>query len=259
MSPFTTSPFEVETTVSPLNTVPKKDSVERRIIVDLSYPKHSPDRSINGEITQNIYLGDPIQLCFREKGPGCSLFKCDFIRAYRHLPVDPGDLHYLGYKWEGGLFVDLTLIMGLRSAAYLWQRITNTIAYIAKKNGINVSKWRGLSQAFLKLQKSSGSMGPLRPFKKHNSPSCGWFFRHIYRHRQDGAGGCARQAVGVAQTIAVLAVENFSIKKKKRHKASLAFCNLWPFASSLVECSWPDCSISVKSARAGGINNFRGS
>ena len=223
MSPFTTSPFEVETTVSPLNTVPKKDSVERRIIVDLSYPKHSPDRSINGEITQNIYLGDPIQLCFREKGPGCSLFKCDFIRAYRHLPVDPGDLHYLGYKWEGGLFVDLTLIMGLRSAAYLWQRITNTIAYIAKKNGINVSKWRGLSQAFLKLQKSSGSMGPLRPFKKHNSPSCGWFFRHIYRHRQDGAGGCARQAVGVAQTIAVLAVENFSIKKKKDTKPPWRF------------------------------------
>ena len=48
-----------ETTVSPLNTVPKKDSAEHWV-VDLSFPKHSPDRSINGGITKDAYLGDHI-------------------------------------------------------------------------------------------------------------------------------------------------------------------------------------------------------
>ena len=100
MVPFTTSPFEFETTVSPLNTVPKRDSAERWVIVDLSFPKHSPDRSINGGLTKDVYLGDTIQLHYpsvdnvvnlvKEKGPGCFLFKCDLSRAYRQLPVDPG-------------------------------------------------------------------------------------------------------------------------------------------------------------------------
>ena len=173
MGPFTTSPLEVETTVSPLNTVPKKDSVERRVIVDLSFPKYSPDGSINGGITKDAYLGDPIQLHYpsvdnlvnliREKDPGCFLFKCDLSRAYRQLPVDPGDLHYLGYKWEGGLFINLTLTMCLRSMAYLCQCVPNAIAYIAKKNCVNVSNYLddfggvevkgAASTAFLKLKK----------------------------------------------------------------------------------------------------------
>ena len=148
MGPFTASPFHMETNVSPLNMVPNKDSAKRRVIVDLSFPKHSPDRSINGGIKKDAYFGDPIQLLYpsvdnlvnlvREKGPGCFLFKCDLSRAYRQLLVDPGDLHYLGYKWRGELFIDVTLTMGLRSAAYLCQRITNAIAFIAKKHGVSV-------------------------------------------------------------------------------------------------------------------------
>ena len=192
MGPFTTSPFEVETTVSPLNTVPKKDSVELRVIVDLSFPKHSPDRSINGGITEDVYLGDPIQLRYpcvdnlvnlvREKGPGCFLFKCDLSRAYRRLPDDPGDLHYLGYKWEGSLFIDLTLTMGLRSVAYPCQRFTNAIAYIAKKNGVDVSNYmddfRGAevkgaaSTAFLKLGEIIRDSGAVEAIQKACQP--GW-------------------------------------------------------------------------------------
>ena len=38
--------------VSPLNTVPKRDSDERRVIMDLSYPKHCPEQSVNGVISR---------------------------------------------------------------------------------------------------------------------------------------------------------------------------------------------------------------
>ena len=47
MGSFKESPFDVETVVSPLNTVAKHDSDEQRFIVDLSYPKHCPGQSVN--------------------------------------------------------------------------------------------------------------------------------------------------------------------------------------------------------------------
>ena len=190
MGPFIASPFDTETIVSPLNTVPKKDSAERRVIVDLSFPKHSPDCSINGGIKKDAYLGDPIQLRYplvdnlvnlvREKGPGCFLFKCDLSRAYRQLPVDPGDLHYLGYKWRGELFIDVKLTMGLRSAAYLCQRVTNAIAFIAKKHGVSVSNYlddfggvevrEAAPAAFLKLREIIGECGAVEAIQKACTP-----------------------------------------------------------------------------------------
>ena len=190
MGPFTASPFDTQTTVSPLNTVPKKDSVEQRVIVDLSFPKHSPDHSINGGIKKDAYLGDPIQLHYpsvdnlvnldRKKGPGCFLFKCDLSRAYRQLPVDPGDLHYLGYKWRGELFIDVALTMGLRSAAYLCQPVTNAIAFIAKEHGVSVSNYlddfggvevrEAALAAFLKLREIIGECGAVEATQKACTP-----------------------------------------------------------------------------------------
>ena len=67
MGPFTTSPFEVEATVAPINiyirkkkkyirnNIYKKDYTERLVIVDLSFPKHSPGLSINGRIIEDAY------------------------------------------------------------------------------------------------------------------------------------------------------------------------------------------------------------
>lgn len=105
LGPFQKSPFEVDIVISPLNTVPKKDSIERRVIVDLSFPPYNPEQSVNGGICKQTFLGDPIQLRYpsvdnlvqivRKKGPGCALFKRDLSRAYRQLPVDPGSYIYL--------------------------------------------------------------------------------------------------------------------------------------------------------------------
>ena len=81
------------------------DSDERRIIVDLSFPKGD---SVNATIPKNSYLGEPFHLTFptvdaliamvKHKGQGCALFKRDLQWAYRQIPVEPGDIHHLGYK-----------------------------------------------------------------------------------------------------------------------------------------------------------------
>ena len=119
LGPFSSSPFETEVVLSPLNTCAKRDSTERRVIVDLSYPKFQPEQSVNGGIDKDSYLGDPIRLRYPsvedlvhiiwQKGRGCALFKRDLRRAYRQFPVDPGDLHLLAYQWKGAIMIDRVL------------------------------------------------------------------------------------------------------------------------------------------------------
>ena len=82
--------------MSPLNSVPKPDITERRIILDLSWPVVS---SVNNGIPSGLYLaqesalvypvGDLIADRVAALGPGCLLFKRDLRRAYRQFPVDP--------------------------------------------------------------------------------------------------------------------------------------------------------------------------
>ena len=142
------NPFPIPCNLNPLNSVPKRDSDERRIIVDLSFPKGD---SVNATIPKNSYLGEPFHLTFptvdaliamvKHKGQGCALFKRDLQRVYRQIPVDPGDIHHLGYKWRGDLFFDVMLPMGLRSAALCCQRTTNLITHIARKRGLTVENY----------------------------------------------------------------------------------------------------------------------
>ena len=90
LGPFQSSPFDQKLVISPLNTVPKKNSSERRVIVDLSFPKFDTSQSVNGGISKNFYLGEQAQLRYpsvdslvnimRSKGHGCLLFKRDLSR-----------------------------------------------------------------------------------------------------------------------------------------------------------------------------------
>ena len=70
--------------VTPLNTVPKRDSAERRVIVDLSWPCET---SVNDAIPCGSFLGEPIALSYPtvdsivdamvSLGPGCLLYERD--------------------------------------------------------------------------------------------------------------------------------------------------------------------------------------
>ena len=61
------------------------------------------------------------------------MFKVDLSRYFRQLPLDPGDYSLIGYIIEGKIYFDKVLPMGMRSAPYIAQRITNAIAYIHRR------------------------------------------------------------------------------------------------------------------------------
>ena len=101
-------PFKDNPSLSPLNSVPKNDSSERRVIVDLSFPE---GESVNFGILKDEYLGNKISVSYPKvddlihliklKGQGCMIFKEDLKRAYRQLVVDPGDNPTLRLQVEG--------------------------------------------------------------------------------------------------------------------------------------------------------------
>lgn len=140
LGPFTHNPLCSALVTSPLQTVEKKDSVTRRTVMDLSYP---PDSSVNSGIPKGEYLGESLQLKYPtidnlvslvvQLGPGCKLFKCDLSRAYRQLYIDPGDYHYMGFRWRQKLFIDIAFPFGIRSAAFNCQRTTDAVRFLYKK------------------------------------------------------------------------------------------------------------------------------
>ena len=143
--PFARNPFMATIALSPLNSIPKPHSDERRFILYLSWPAGS---SVNDGISKNLFLGEPVLLTYPtvddiadriiQLGPGCLLFKRDLKRAYRELPVDPFDYPLLGYSWHDKLFFDVRLPMGLQSAAMAHQQVTNAVCFMLSRVGCNV-------------------------------------------------------------------------------------------------------------------------
>ena len=120
----------------------KRDSEERRFIVDLSWPC---SHSVNDGIPSDSYLGKPLVLHYPTiddivtaavtLGRGCHLYKRDICKAYRQFPVGPKDYPFLGYTWDNHFYFDTVLTMGLRSAAMACQRSTSAVAWIASQQG----------------------------------------------------------------------------------------------------------------------------
>ena len=139
MGPFTKIPFKDRVGISPLSTKPKKETSEQRVILDLSFPIGN---SVNDGIPKDTYMGFKAELKFpktdefafriHQLGPGCYMFKVDLSRYFHQIPLDPGDYSLIGYIINGKIYFDKVLPMGMRSAPYIAQRITDAIAYIQR-------------------------------------------------------------------------------------------------------------------------------
>ena len=140
MGPFQKIPFGDNIGISPLSTRAKKGSTDRRVILDLSYPI---GQAVNDGIPKDSYLGLAAKLTFPrmddftfrifQLGKGCYMFKIDLSRYFRQIPLDPGDYSLIGYIIDGEIYFDKVLPMGMRSAPYIAQRVTNSIAHIHKQ------------------------------------------------------------------------------------------------------------------------------
>ena len=136
IGPFENSPIP-DLCFSPLMTVPK-ESAKRRIIVDFSFP---PGKSINDGIPRDTYLDYEVKFSLpsvrsmvdrlNSLGHGCLLYKKDLKGAFRQFSTDPGDYRFAGLCWNGKVYIDTRLAMGLRSSAFCCQSLTEIIAKIA--------------------------------------------------------------------------------------------------------------------------------
>ena len=131
LGPFHSNPFSHEIAISPLNSVPKKGSEDRRVILDLSVREGG---AINGFIDKDNYLEEEVNLKYhnvdvlvdliKKQGRNCLIFKRDLSRAYRQIVIDLHDVHLVGYTWNEHLYFDRVLSLGLTYAAHVCQRVT---------------------------------------------------------------------------------------------------------------------------------------
>ena len=93
LGPFSKIPFKSRVGISPISTRPKKQSQDRRVIIDLSFP-HT--KAVNDGMVKNNYLGFAAELTFpktddlarriAELGENTMMFKIDLSRYFRQIP-----------------------------------------------------------------------------------------------------------------------------------------------------------------------------
>ena len=134
LGPFESPPLPNFRT-SGLGLVPKHDG-GWRTIYHLSAPLNS---SVNNFINPDDYSLsycsiDDAYAFINELGPGTLLSKIDLKDAFRLIPINPSDWNLLGIHWRGKFYVDTCLPFGLRSAPYLFNRLSQMIHWILTNN-----------------------------------------------------------------------------------------------------------------------------
>lgn len=188
--PFHHPPFGDDFVCSPLQTVPKRGSSTRRVVMDLSFPQGS---SVNNGIPPDTYLGDQFKLrlpgidrlvdFILVKRRNCLMFKKDLHRAYRQFPVDPRDYMYslLGFCFHGHFYFDTRCPFGLRSSAMICQCTTKAVVHIFNGQGFSAdvylddfygAEYPSLAfQAFSQLGQLFQQLGLDSPPEKDTPPS----------------------------------------------------------------------------------------
>lgn len=142
VGPFKAPPFKPWTRCSPLMTRPKKDTTERRVIIDLSFPH---GEAVNDGINTVNFFGKDISYSLptigdliariQQQGRGAFLWKADLARAYRQLRIDPLDTPLLAIKFQDKYYLDLCPSFGCRTSSAACQRVSNALAFIMANEG----------------------------------------------------------------------------------------------------------------------------
>ena len=142
IGPFEASPFGKNVRLSPLNSIPQKDTSDRRLILDLSFPIGN---SVSDGIPKDSYQGinekltlpsvDDLVMQIVKLGRSCLLFKVDLSKAYKQVSLDPKHIRYMGFVVDEEYFFECTLLMGSRSSARCCQMVTSAVVYIFTEDG----------------------------------------------------------------------------------------------------------------------------
>ena len=125
LGPFDRMPFQPWTQISPLMTRPKRNTDQRRVIVDLSYPGAA---SVNAGIKRAQYQGQPYTYTLpnilnladevTRLGRACYMWSADLARAYRQLRTCPLSTPLFGITLEGKYYLDAAPPLG--AARHPW-------------------------------------------------------------------------------------------------------------------------------------------
>ena len=142
LGPFTAPPFEGWSQVSPLMTVEKKDSLSRRVIIDLSFPL---GLGVNSGVPKNFFQGNHKQYSLPtihdlaalvvQMGRGCLIWKADLERAYRQLRSDPLDYPLMGVCHQGAYYTDICPSFGCRGSSMAQQRVSEAVRHLMAQEG----------------------------------------------------------------------------------------------------------------------------
>ena len=143
VGPMQDPPFIEWCHLSPLMTRPKSDPRQRRVITDLTFPRH---KSVNAYIRKNTVMGltnthslpsvDAVVDRILALGPGASMFMLDISRAYTNFKSCPLDWPLLVLKWKEAFYVDITMPFGARASSGHMQRVADAIVAILAKKGV---------------------------------------------------------------------------------------------------------------------------
>ena len=123
--PFDHPPFEM-CHLAPLLTVPKNDTGQRRVVLDLKFPECI---SVNNYIPSNTMLGkmrshklprvDDVVNFLDLNNTSYFLFTCDLKNAYKHLSCDVLDFPLFTIKWKGKYYFECTVSFGARNKSLI--------------------------------------------------------------------------------------------------------------------------------------------
>ena len=143
LGPFTEPPVDSLHT-SPFMTRDKSSLVNRRVKIDLSWPIGN---SVNSGVASDKYLDTEFILAYPsidnvtdqvlKLSKSCEIFKVDISRAFRHVPIDPGDLDLLGLYWNN-YFLDCSVPFGFKHGSSIFQRLSDSVRFIMAQEGHNI-------------------------------------------------------------------------------------------------------------------------
>ena len=142
--PFSLSPWK-NTVISPLMTAHKKP-LSRRTVFDATYG----DSSVNDATPGDFYMGQPTlytypkvedyRVLILKAGRGSFMWKRDLARFFLQLPMDPVDYNKVAMVWRGLFFFFVGLAFGLRHSGLNGQRVTDAVAWIHSRLGLETAE-----------------------------------------------------------------------------------------------------------------------
>lgn len=142
IGPFRAPPFDSPVGKSPISTRNKRNTTEKRILMDFSWPRAD---SINDRLPEKQYMGNPMVYDYpsvdllaertARLGKKALLWKSDIKRCFKQIFICPRDIPYQGFMWRGLWYFDTSLIMGCRTAPYITMRCTSAIAFVHRQMG----------------------------------------------------------------------------------------------------------------------------